>query len=1044
MSPESRGGARAFVRSLNILLKFARLYEFGHVRTAAQFETTWKELRGALDDSSGSGLLLGASGTQILLDGVPLGSAAGERSFAQLLITSGIASIHFSPTLTQPQFARFVRAFPSGNAKPSSLAEQLKSALAGDTSIKVNEIRYVAEDSSVAGIKVAAQLTQKVLGAQGDKFKDFFEDPNKMLQMILAAESSRSGGGGGGGMGGPGHGSGGPGPGFGLGGGGMGGSGGGGTGGGSGSGTGSGSGGSGGGGTGSGAPGVPSLWESGGGGGTGTGGSGTGLGGGGGTGSGPGSGGTGGGGTGSGGGTGGGGGTGSVGGTGAGGGSGVGGGSGAGGEVTPPGRWKTASAMLRETMATGLGSMPAGIVPGTGGTGEGGGGVYSVAEEDVRSMLGLFAQLGKSRKDSEGRMDVPTFQSRLSAMPVRAQYTLQQALAGLAAQAPDAKPDKPMLLKLAEHVAIRFALDSYEKGELRVNAVKQLLDRMNTEIEALRKILGQQEEMMAHAGLSVQSYTELLDQEFWEQVPEENKKEVLTSDEAWCVPPRNVRVFLEDMLRRGELKTVNEILMKYASCISLEAPEARRTTAIGLSDLGELYGSGDGSALMDAIRRLGNQLALEREPELQTLVSAAFVRLSQEAASKRCYPAMQQALASLDSVETQRPGSTQSLRPRIGAEERLPEFIEEAMRSGQIADGMTEILGLMPKATLHYATSRFGHCGFREDCELLCSIVKGLGEDATQRLVETLQTAPAGEAAEALGLLSQLSPESVEKILPLRLSQWPRSAHDRAVRQLSATPPEHRARLLVALYDSLDVMIRPLALDEMGMSGQPECIPKLIELVQNDETPGFTRVKAVEALGRLRASGASALFQHILDARQVWRWVYPNELRIAAAQALIRVDAAVGMEKVAASGIDRKELTLEPTDPEPNASVIRQRRYARLKLSRNLIGVTTNLRENFRLSIPELNLGGGIGSGERHLAPGSLLTLKFSLGVRHIKAQAIVRGARPQAMAFEFVDMDLEERYRLRKLLLELGGLPMVAQVTNRTRRRGRVAISKN
>jgi len=234
MIQEQRGGARAFVRSLNILLKFARLYEFGHARTAAQFETAWKELRGALDDSNGGGVLLGASGTQILLDGVPLGSAAGERSFAQLLISSGIASIHFSPTLTQPQFARFVRAFPSGNAKPSSLAEQLKTALAGDTSIKVNEIRYVAEDASVAGIKVAAQLTQKVLGAAGDKFKDFFEDPNKMLQMILAAESMRAGGGGGGGggMGGPGHGSGAPGPGFGLG-----------SGGGSGGGTGSGGGG---------------------------------------------------------------------------------------------------------------------------------------------------------------------------------------------------------------------------------------------------------------------------------------------------------------------------------------------------------------------------------------------------------------------------------------------------------------------------------------------------------------------------------------------------------------------------------------------------------------------------------------------------------------------------------------------------------------------------------------------------------------------------------------------------------------------------------
>jgi hypothetical protein len=1019
MIQEQRGGARAFVRSLNILLKFARLYEFGHARTTAQFETAWKELRGALDDSNGGGVLLGASGTQILLDGVPLGSAAGERSFAQLLISSGIASIHFSPTLTQPQFARFVRAFPSGNAKPSSLAEQLKTALAGDTSIKVNEIRYVAEDASVAGIKVAAQLTQKVLGAAGDKFKDFFEDPNKMLQMILAAESMRaSGGGGGGGMGGPGHGSGAPGPGFGLG-----------SGGGSGVGTGSGGGGA----PGSGAAGGSGLWESGGAGGGGIGG-GTGAGGGGGAGgAGSGTGGTG---------TGGG----AAGGTGAGGGSatggsggGVAGGGAAGGtEGAGPGKWLTASALLRGGSTAGVASLP-----GTG-TGAGTGSGFSVEEEDVRSMLGLFAQLGKSRKDSEHRMDVPTFQSRLSAMPVRAQYTLQQALAGLAAQAPDAKPDKPMLLKLAEHVAIRFALDSYEKGELRVNAVKQLLDRMNTEIEALRKILSTQEEMMAQAGLSVQSYTELLDQEFWEQVPEENKKEVLTSDEAWCVPPRNVRAFLEDMLRRGELKTVNEILMKYASCVGLEAPEARRTTAIGLSDLGELYGSGDGSALMEAIRRLGNQLAIEREPELQTLVSAAFVRLSQEAASKRCYPAMQQALSSLDSVEAQRPGSTQSLRPRIGAEERLPEFIEEAMRSGQIADGMMDILSLMPKATIHYVTNRFGHCGFREDCDLLTTIIRNLGEDATQRLLETLQTAPANESAEAIGLVSQLSPENVEKILPARLSQWPRSSHDRAVRQLSAAPAEERARLLMALYDSLDVLIRPLAIDEMGMSGQAICIPRLIELVQNDGTPGFTRVKAVEALGRLRASASSALLQHILETRQVWRWVYPNELRIAAAQALLRVDQAVGMEKVAASGIDRKELTLEPTDPDPNASVIRQRRYARLKLSRNLIAATTNLRENFRLSIPELNLGGGIGSGERHLAPGSLLSLKFSLGVRTIKAQAIVRGARPQAMAFEFVDMDLDERYRLRKLLLELGGLPMVAQVTNRTRRRGRVAISKS
>jgi hypothetical protein len=401
-------------------------------------------------------------------------------------------------------------------------------------------------------------------------------------------------------------------------------------------------------------------------------------------------------------------------------------------------------------------------------------------------------------------------------------------------------------------------------------------------------------------------------------------------------------------------------------------------------------------------------------------------------------------LASLDSVEAQRPGSTQSLRPRIGAEERMPEFVEEALRSGQIADGMIEILALMPKTTLHYVTNRFGHCGFREDCELLGEIVRNLGEDATNRLMEALQTAPASEAAETVGLLTQLVPEAVGKILPVRLSQWPRSAHDRTIRQLSSAPVESRAKLLVELYDSLDVMIRPLAIDEMGMSGHPDCIPMLIGLAEDNSTPGFTRVKAIEALGRLRASAAAPLLQHIMEAKQLWRWTYPEELRISAAQALMRVDATTALEKLSPSGLDRRDLTLEPTDPDPNASVIRQRRYARLKLSRNLNATSTNLRENIRLVIPELNLGGGIGAGDRHLAPGSMLTLKFASGVRAIKAQAVVRGARPQAMAFEFVEMDLDERARLRKLLMEFGGLPMAAQATNRTRRRGRVAVLKS
>jgi hypothetical protein len=417
--------------------------------------------------------------------------------------------------------------------------------------------------------------------------------------------------------------------------------------------------------------------------------------------------------------------------------------------------------------------------------------------------------------------------------------------------------------------------------------------------------------------------------------------------------------------------------------------------------------------------------------------------MSQEAGSKRFYPALQQSLASLDSVESLRPGSTNSLRQRIGAEERIPEFVEDTMRSGHVPDGLLDILALMPKATLQYVTNRFSNCGFREDCELLGNVVSELGDEAVQRLVETLHTAPATEATEVIGLLSQLAPGEVERLLPARLSQWPRASHDRTIRQLSAAPPAKRARLLVALYNGLDPLIRPLALDEMGMSGQVECIPTLVDLIRDDSTQGFTRIKAIEAAGRLRASAGSPLLQQILDAKQVWRWAYHSELRIAAAQALQKIEPSLAMDKIASSGLDRKELVLEPLDSEAHAPVIRQRRYARLKLSKHVQAVTTNLRENLRLTIAELNMGGGIGAADRHLAPGSLLTLKLSHGVRNIRAQAIVRGARPQAMAFELVEMDLDERSRLRKLLLELGGLPQPSSVNNRSRRQSRVAMVK-
>ena len=199
--------ARAFVRSLNILLKFARMYDFGHPRTKKQYETAWSELQSALGSDNEAGVLLSVSGDQLLLDGMSLESAAAEKSFARMLSGAGIASIHFSPKVTQASLAKFVRGFPTGTgAKPAQLVEQLKAALEGDPHIHVNEICFVPADSAIAKSSVAAHITARTLGMDSAAANELFNDPEKLLQLIVAAEGTKGSGGRGAGSGGPGGG----------------------------------------------------------------------------------------------------------------------------------------------------------------------------------------------------------------------------------------------------------------------------------------------------------------------------------------------------------------------------------------------------------------------------------------------------------------------------------------------------------------------------------------------------------------------------------------------------------------------------------------------------------------------------------------------------------------------------------------------------------------------------------------------------------------------------------------------------------------------
>ena len=860
---ESRAGAaRAFARSLNILLKYVRLYGIDHKLTTVHLDIAWRELCAAMPADASSGFLFGVSGSKLLLDGVPLETGPAERSFAQMLAAAGLASIYFSVQLIRDDFLRLVEAFANAGARPAAIAGELKRAFGENNGpIRVNEIRYVAHDGSVDSLP--SQLASRALGGDSEKLKDWLSDPQKMLQLIAAAEGEHSG---------------------------------------SGSGTGTGAG------------------------------NGTG--------------------------------------------SGSGGGRGSGSGASP------------------------------------------LKQDDVTNVLKLLSQLGKVLP-AGGAIDPEDLRSEIQNSPVSVQNVLQTALAQMATQVP-AQSDPNLLLKIAEHLAIQFALERYEKGEVRVNAVRELLDRMGNEIETLRKVLREHEEKMGRAGLMVESYAEVLDRQFWAAVPENGKRAVLLSPDAWCIPPRNIRDYVKQLLDRRDLKTVSAILDTYSSSIKSADLEARRRTAMGLSELAELYAQAGPELLRNAIQRTGEQLQSEPGLEVQSLLSATLVRLTQEAATRSDFLAISQALDCTDRLAKHRAELGTDVRRRIAVESRMHKFISEVLLEPDIPAGFVDMLRREARAAADELAAHYSRCNRRESSDRLVELARSVGPEAVERLVELLRSHPASKAVACIGLLSHLDAGAVRDLLPDRLPQWGRSFHDAVVHQIGMGAVEERGPLLLELLDLFDPSILPAVTDEIGVTSDPLATVRLLRLAQGDLPPDaspYVQVKAIEALSRLHDTHAAPLLHELLGARRLLGWKYPRELRIVAAQALIKLEP--GFLVPARSGLTPLELKLAPLDPDPSRDWVRQRRYFRIATERALPAFLQTSRGRCGVRITLLSLGGGKGEREGRVNPGTEATLNLQIGMRNLSSRVLVRDAGDDDMAFEIIHINLDDRLRLRRLLLD-------------------------
>ncbi|MGB8013091.1 MAG: hypothetical protein WCF68_15865 [Terriglobales bacterium] len=859
-------------------MKYTRLYGVTHKRTEGQFQTTWNELQEALPKNSDTGFLLGVSDNKLLLDGIPLETGQAERSFAQLLNAAGLSSIMFSSKVTLDDFTRLVRAFAQGGSKAQDFAKQIKETLGDnkDSSIRINEVKFVAADPTTGEIPLAAQIAAQALGPE---FKEWLNDPQKLLQLIAAAQGASAGNSGG----------------------------------------------------------------------------------------------------------------------------------------------------------TTLGNVPTAPTPdgtGSGGTSSGTagsiwtGGVVPLQEEEVIQTIRLLTHFGQAMQDPSASPE--SFKAELGKAPEGAKVNLAQLLENLAAQASQNKNgdgnDTPLLMKAAESMAIKFALDRYQRGDVKVNAVHEMMEHMSRQMDTLRQILRVQEDKLSKAGVLVESHADILDRMFWAEIPESGKKSVLLSSEATCVPPRNIRQFVEVLLDRDDNDLAAKILSNYCSGLDAKDSEPRCKTATGLAQLADLYASAPEEIMPNALAKMGEHLGSNSDTEMQSLLSAALARFGQEACARKKYKAIAELCCTLDRLSQHRPELVQDLRSRVGVENRLPEMIEEAINADQVSDDLVNVLQQLPKNSVEHLADRFFRAHRRVECDRIVELVGELGQPAIADLRDILRTGQPRQAASTVGLLSRLAVTTLLELLPSRMGEFNRFYQDVIVRQIAFGAAPDRGRTLLELLELLDAHILPEAIDEIGMSQDRSASSSLIALASAGEAhnrPPFVQLKAIESLGRLRDIEAVSVLRTIVEDKKFFGYSQHRELRIAAVQALAKIDPRYGTQALSDSGLEAGELTISPLDSGPGCPWVRQRRYERISLPRTLSATLSSSWGKSNIVMREMSLGGGMGTRNDNLRVGSEAHVEISLGVKKIRGEVLLRRARVNEIGFEFVSMDLDSRYRLRRVLVE-------------------------
>jgi PilZ domain len=567
------------------------------------------------------------------------------------------------------------------------------------------------------------------------------------------------------------------------------------------------------------------------------------------------------------------------------------------------------------------------------------------------------------------------------------------------------------LARVADALSVDYARSEFFARRLRPAEVRMMLSQLRPERE------GHQE--------SDPSLDPLVER-FWSSLPAREQTRLLASQDAWCLPVSLLRDYLEGLIaaaesRRAEAsrRQARRALADFARCLDSEEEKARRAVVSSLLELKDvLERIWPCPQLADLGKSVVAALHREVSPGIANLLEQLTLTLATLALARGECGEVETILMEIDQAppESDEERLAALTRQIVGREEWLL-LVDLALANRALGPALPRLLRRDPERLLDRLRLLLTSSAGSNTLPAMARLVRAAGEPVIGALETHLLEPRRQRVATAIKLLSAAAPERLIGALPRAFPSWDWSLQDLAVTELvRQTAPALRlqaAESFLTLLRDAHLLVTPGMIDHIGIVGDSSAIPQLMEIAIGDaEQFGdvFIRIKAIEALGRMKASSAATPLRNLVRNRSGLTYAEPAGLRSAAEDALALIEDRAGSLTLRLPA--KTSATSTPPFAQP-------RRYLRVALPEPL-QVKMEGPQTRSVRVRSIALGGALLETSAEFALGESLRIEIHAGFEKIRATAVVRSISTKGCGIEFVHMKQDDREKLRRRINKL------------------------